>query len=270
MQRKKIILSALAVSAVVLAVSAFDVRLLVVPYTITSDKITAPVRIALLTDLHSCAYGKEQATLLDAVHAQQPDLVLFGGDIFDEDMPIDNAVTVLADLGARYPCYYVSGNHEYKFTQAKNGYTASDLFDLVEQAGVTVLSGTADTITLGEQRLTLAGVDDPHAPNIDWLAQMQAVTAQQQGYSILLTHRPERFSDYLDAGFDLSVAGHAHGGQWRIPCLLDGGLLAPHQGFFPEYAGGLFEFDGQNLVVSRGLARESTRIPRIYNRPELV
>ena len=65
------------------------------------------------------------------------------------------------------------------------------------------------------------------------------------------------------------MAGHAHGGQWRLPGLING-LLAPNQGLFPKYAGGLYDLNGQTMVVSRGLARESTRIPRFFNRPELV
>ena len=65
------------------------------------------------------------------------------------------------------------------------------------------------------------------------------------------------------------LAGHAHGGQWRVPGLING-LFAPNQGWFPDYAGGQYEKNGAVMIVSRGLARESTRLPRFYNRPELV
>ena len=54
-----------------------------------------------------------------------------------------------------------------------------------------------------------------------------------------------------------------------MPGLING-LLAPNQGFFPQYAGGQYALGQTTLIVSRGLARESTRIPRIFNRPELV
>jgi predicted MPP superfamily phosphohydrolase len=67
------------------------------------------------------------------------------------------------------------------------------------------------------------------------------------------------------------LAGHAHGGQWRLPVLLENGLFSPNQGFFPKYANGEFSFGATKMIVSRGLARESTRfIPRIFNRPEIV
>ena len=48
------------------------------------------------------------------------------------------------------------------------------------------------------------------------------------------------------------------------------GLYAPHQGMFPQYAGGRYDFDSTTFLVSRGLARESTKVPRVFNRPELV
>ena len=74
---------------------------------------------------------------------------------------------------------------------------------------------------------------------------------------------------YRGRGFDLILAGHAHGGQWRLPGVVNG-LLAPDQGLFPPYAGWRYELEGGTLIVSRGLARESTRVPRVFNRPELV
>jgi len=55
----------------------------------------------------------------------------------------------------------------------------------------------------------------------------------------------------------------------NIPGVLNG-LLATNQGFFPKYAGGFYQLDNTSMIVSRGLARESTRIPRIFNRPEIV
>ena len=91
----------------------------------------------------------------------------------------------------------------------------------------------------------------------------------EESFNILLIHRPENFEHYADLGFDLVLAGHAHGGQWRIPGLLNG-LYCPGEGLFPKYAGGLYQIDGTTMIVSRGLAKESNFVPRIFNRPELV
>ena len=91
----------------------------------------------------------------------------------------------------------------------------------------------------------------------------------EESFNLLLIHAPDNFEDYARLGFDLVLCGHTHGGQWRIPGLLNG-IYAPGQGLFPKYAGGLYEKDGTTMIVSRGLAKESTYIPRIFNRPELV
>ena len=65
------------------------------------------------------------------------------------------------------------------------------------------------------------------------------------------------------------VSGHAHGGQVRIPGLVNG-LFSPGEQWFPKYAGGEYRVEETLLIVSRGLSRESTAMPRIWNRPETV
>ena len=61
-------------------VPGLDDRLNVVHYAIDAEEITVPVRIALVTDLHSCAYGEGQRELIDAVDAEHPDIILLGGE----------------------------------------------------------------------------------------------------------------------------------------------------------------------------------------------
>lgn len=66
---------------------------------------------------------------------------------------------------------------------------------------------------------------------------------------------------------DLSVSGHFHGGQLRLPG--GAGLFHKGDGFFPKYCYGKFELSGGELIVSRGLGNHE-KIPRINNKPELV
>ncbi|MCI6317034.1 MAG: hypothetical protein MR877_07735 [Spirochaetia bacterium] len=77
--------------------------------------------------------------------------------------------------------------------------------------------------------------------------------------------------DYLSYDYDLILAGHAHGGQWKLP-FAKNGLYAPMQGLFPKYSGGLYDFkkQGSVLIVSRGLSHQIPNIPRFFNPPELV
>ena len=70
--------------------------------------------------------------------------------------------------------------------------------------------------------------------------------------------------------FDLILAGHAHAGQIMIP-FIKKGLYAPNQGIFAKYVSGTYSLEnGSILIVSRGLARESTKAPRFFNHPEIV
>ena len=75
------------------------------------------------------------------------------------------------------------------------------------------------------------------------------------------------FSIYVEQGIDMVFAGHAHGGQVRIPKL--GGLIAPGQGWFPTMTDGIFRKEGTQLVLSRGLGNSGFPV-RVFNLPEVV
>ncbi len=262
----KRILIAAAAGLAVTALCALDPRLSVRTYEVTTEKLTQPVRLALVTDLHSCRYGDGQKTLLAALDEAQPDVLLLSGDIVDDELPEEPAWTFLSAAASRYPTYYVTGNHEF-WSGRVDG-----IKEQMAQLGINVMDGVTTTKILDGQPLSISGVDDPEVGESLWQRQLAfcAGAIDDGTFSLLLSHRPERINAYTGLGFDLVLAGHAHGGQWRLPGLING-VLAPNQGLFPAYAGGCYSLDdATHLIVSRGLARESTRIPRLFNRPELV
>ena len=105
MKRKAITIIALCALLAFLLPAALDTRLRVVSYEIPSEKIMVPVRLAVLTDLHSCKYGERQRELLDAVTAQEPDAVALAGDIVDDGLPEENAWTTVSALAELWPCF---------------------------------------------------------------------------------------------------------------------------------------------------------------------
>ncbi len=245
-------------------------RLIVRKYSVDSENISSNVRIALITDLHSSRYGKNQSELLSEIELQAPDLVFIVGDLFDHEVSDKNAIEFLNGISGKYPCYYVTGNHEY--------YSDAEYFrekiSILESCGVKILSGEYETVSVNGEFINVCGVDDPLA-NVDvkksFSEQLETVNeASQNGfYTVLLSHRPEYFEKYATYDFDLVLSGHAHGGQWRIPFVLNG-VLAPNQGLFPKYAGGRYDRESLTMIVSRGLSRKYLLVPRIFNRPELV
>jgi predicted MPP superfamily phosphohydrolase len=247
----------------ILLAAAFDSRLRVVTYEVPTEKLTEGFRLAVLTDLHSCAYGEGQRELLDAVEAQAPDAAVLVGDIVDDVLPQENAWTVVSALAERMPCFYVTGNHEWWSGEAER------ICEEMESLGVTVLRGESELLSFSGGSIQICGIDDPDSGESGEQLASAGSLIQEDAFTILLAHRPEEIQAYLRYSFDLILSGHAHGGQWRIPGLLNG-LYAPNQGWFPAYAGGRYDFDRTTFLVSRGLARETTRVPRIFNRPEVV
>lgn len=253
---------------VVLTLIALDERLILRTYTVVSPKLTAEVRLAVVTDFHSSDNADDVVAMVTSC---APDAVLMVGDMFDDDIanrPTERTLSLMRQLSAQYPCYYVSGNHE-----AWTGEMDA-LYQQTEEAGVTVLRMSSGVLTVRGQRIALCGVPDPYemvlSGALDTEEQLRQALedVDSADFTVLLAHRPELLAKYAQFPLDLVVSGHAHGGQVRIPGVLNG-LYAPNQGWFPKLAGGAYTQDGTTLIVSRGLAVR-TRLPRIFNRPEVV
>ena len=225
------------------------------------------VRIVLITDLHSCYYGKDQNLLIKRIDKEKPDIILLAGDIFDDKLKDDNAKILTENLVKKYPCFYVTGNHEYWSRRA------DEMKGYMEAVGVHVLDGECETVTINGSALDICGIDDPYGlSKEEWVHQIDTAYAKtdESHVRILVTHRPEKVEVYEKYDFDLIVAGHAHAGQILIP-FINKGILAPDQGFLAEYVNGTYTLsNGSIMEVSRGLARESTPAPRFFNHPEIV
>ena len=222
-------------------------------------------RFALVTDLHSCFYGKNQKSLVKMLEKGKVDAVLLSGDIFDNKFKNTNSRIFLEQIAGKYPCYYVTGNHEIWSGREK------EFKEYLAGIGVTVLEGNYVSAEINGQTYDICGVDDPtYMSDEEWIAQLDGAASGSGDYKILLSHRPERVGYYDDYDFDFVVCGHAHGGQWRIP-FTGYGAIAPDQGRWPKFVDGLYTLDnGTNMIVSRGLCRERMPYPRFFNHPEIV
>lgn len=227
-------------------------------------------RIVQVSDLHNAEFGKNNEKLLAMLKQTDADIIVITGDLIDSrNTKVDVAVSFAEKATKIAPTYYINGNHEARvpeeYERLKQG---------LDEAGVTILENDSIDITIGDKAITLIGindssfrmelVDDTMMQNVSH--QLMSVVPDNDNYKILLAHQPHYFDAYATQ-VDLVLSGHAHGGQFKIPFI--GGLVAPGQGFFPEYYTGSYIKENTEMIVSRGIG--NSIIPfRINNKPEII
>ena len=221
----------------------------------------AGFKIVQLSDFHGAEFVDDIVTL---VKAEKPDIIALTGDFITDggDLP---AVRELAQrLTDICDVYFVSGNHD--FASGK----IDELSDILSSCGVKYLRNEYVTISRGDERIVLAGVEDPNS----W-ADLEAPDVFVQrlrieypdDYVVLLGHRNYWMDSFPKLTVQLVLCGHAHGGIVRIPGV--GGLLGTDRTLFPEYDAGQFDNGRYTMIVSRGIGN-SVALPRFFNRPEIV
>lgn len=273
--KKRTVLLAVCIALILLIVWTVwgNTALEVNTYTIASNWLPesfSGFRIAQVSDLHNAEMGDGNEKLLAMLREAEPDIIVITGDLVDSyHTDIDIALRFAEEAIKIAPCYYVTGNHEARISEY------GDLKDGLEAAGVIVLENERIELEQDGEVISLLGVSDPSIQT-DYLmgdsasvmsGTLQELTAEDDAYAILLSHRPELFDTYVKSGVDLVFSGHAHGGQFRLPFI--GGLVAPNQGLFPEYDAGLFTEGNTTMVVSKGVGNSIIPV-RFNNRPEII
>ena len=241
-------------------------------YNISSNELPKRFdgfRIAQVSDLHNAEMGKDNQKLISMLKDAEPDIIVITGDMIDSrNTNVDIALAFAEKAMQIAPCYYVTGNHESRV----NEYDA--LKEGLNRLGVTVLEDAKTELVVSGEKITIIGVDDPNF-KMDYLlndesaikSKLNELMSEDDGYTILLSHRPELFEAYVDSDLDVVYSGHAHGGQFRIPFI--GGVVAPNQGLFPQYDSGIYTKENTNMIVSRGVGNSIVPF-RINNRPEVI
>ena len=252
--------------------------------------------IVQISDLHSASNKGFCNRILEKVESLRPDLIVLTGDLVDsavyakeaalidkgrqEGYPGQATAEFTRALTGMAPVYYVYGNHEMiLLDDPKNNFFKVSL----EEMGVRIANNEVFLLQEGDAAIQLAGIQDPATLYKDpVLADSVSNTRERTRamlehlaadidlriFTILVAHRPEYIDLYADSAIDLVLAGHAHGGQVRLPFMREG-LYAPNQGFLPHYTNGLYRKGPTAMVVSRGLGNSVFPL-RILNRPELA
>lgn len=222
-------------------------------YDILDPRLSRDYTMVMLSDLHNKRYKR----ILRKVKRLKPDYILLCGDFVDRHFKTyKRAMPFMRKIADIAPCYFSYGNHEIKFPKL----TAEEL----TEAGITVLDNRfvrVTDFTFGGQIPIGASEEMGNPVTLDWLDDFE----KANGFRILLCHHPEEYLKYVKGkDIDLTLSGHAHGGQW---VLFGHGILAPGQGLFPKYTHGQFD----HLIVGTGCSNPpGPLIPRIRNPKEIV
>ncbi|MBJ6752763.1 metallophosphoesterase [Geomonas anaerohicana] len=215
-----------------------------------------------ITDLHDKEFGERGEDLLANLRRLSFDLVAVTGDLVLRTSPkINAALELIRGIGgfSKSPMFSVSGNHEW------GAQMAPQVNAKLEQAGVRVLKNEAEMLPRGKDRLWVAGVDDPVTGRANLAQALSRTDARVP--RLLLAHAPHPFPQAVQAGVDLMLVGHTHGGQIRLPLI--GAPYIPSMGYLPKWDYGLYRQGKCTMIVNGGLG-ESWFPIRINDPPEVV
>ena len=211
--------------------------------------LTRPLRIAFLTDFHIGSHTDDvarTAAILTEAASHSPDLVLFGGDYMNMHfvgggrVPPHVIAAMLSRLDAPLGRIAILGNHDYM-------YGEDEVAAALRARGITVLDHERRTVTVESHAIDIVGVPDAHLVRDKAKTLLAELRAERP--AIVLAHDPMWFAD-VPAGPFLTLSGHTHGGQVKIPGI---GILANASTAPLRWSHGLVVEDGRTLYVSAGL-----------------
>ena len=203
------------------------------------------LRLVQITDIHLSPFLSERvlARAVDMANETRAHLALVTGDLISTALdPLDACLRQLGRLRADAGIFGCMGNHEI--------YANAE--DYVEHHGALLghryLRKRAASLKFGQATLNLAGVDY-QASRKPYLVGAERLVAPG-AFNVLLSHNPDVFPVAAKQGYQLTLAGHTHGGQVRIEILRQDVNIAR---FFTPYVDGLYRQDTAAIFVSRGI-----------------
>lgn len=215
-KKKKPIIALAVVSALLTALILWiiwgNTALQLNKYTVSSERLPRAFdgcKIAHISDLHNTEIGKNNETLLNMLREAKPDIIAITGDLIDSrKTDIAAALHFAGEAVKIAPCYYVTGNHEARASE----YDA--LKTGLIKLGVTVLENEKTEVERDGEKITLIGVEDPsfssdylfHDEEAIMESQLKALVDKDDGFTLLLSHRPELFEIYVTCNADLVLS----------------------------------------------------------------
>lgn len=265
-KRGRKLLIFLIVTAIVWWFNNFTLK--ISEYTVYSDKISQPVRIAVLSDLHATEHGISNETILRKIKSAEPDIVFMLGDMYSRNsdwnliqIPID-LTKMICDSG--YTMYFIPGDHD----------TSQKYIDAIAEVGAHVMDYRSEIINVNGNSIEILGIDNVmYSPTFDL---NNAFTLTDGCFSILMAHIPN-YEKFAQFGADLTLCGDTHGGVIQLPFGKGPAYHNATDEWFPELFGersdifdkGMFPYDGGNMFITSGIGAHPIAA-RLNNRPEIA
>jgi predicted MPP superfamily phosphohydrolase len=203
------------------------------------------LRIVQLTDIHLSPFlsERELARCVAMANETNAHLALVTGDMISVNRdPLDACLQHLAGLHSEAGIFGCLGNHEI-YANAEDYATEHGA-----RLGIRYLRMESAKLKFGGTIMNLAGVDyqtfrRPYLVGAEKLMEPGV-------FNVLLSHNPDVFPVAVRQGYDLTIAGHTHGGQVRMEILREDLNIAR---FFTPYVDGLYQQGGKTIFVSRGI-----------------
>jgi len=237
-------------------ISKFRVR----DIRIDSKKVRNNLKITQISDFHSNDLI-DLEKMEDKIKKFDPDIIVLTGDIIDSnDIELDAVIKLFETLSRLDKnIYFVQGNHEARQELYK------DLKDEMKRLEIIILEDNSATITVNNEKINITGLKF-HSKSREYnevIYYQEAIKdLNLDYYNVLLRHSPNNVENILSGKEDLILSGHTHGGQIRLPLI--GAVVAPGQGFFPEYDKGIFRINDTILYIDSGLGNSAAPI-RAFN-----
>lgn len=220
------------------------------------------IRILQISDVHNKKSIGSNKQLIKLTQEAQPDIIVITGDLIDyKTKDLENVYELVEGLATiNRKIYFVTGNHEWR------GDLAEELMMGLSKRGVKLLDNNNEFVKIRDLSLNLCGVADWTSGQLDLNKALKG--ADSNIYTVMLAHDPWIINDYKDFVPDLTLSGHTHGGQIRLPWV--GAILAPGQKLFPELDKGFYNLKNDKyLYIDSGVGTSAFPI-RYLNRSQIT
>lgn len=216
-----------------------------------NSKVKDDIKITHITDFHSNVLSNLDE-VLGKIKEFKPDLIFLTGDMIDypTEKKIERTMYFLeklSELGIK--TYFVSGNHEEVSRDSEVFY------EKIKKLGIKKFDNVGEFVQIGDNRIYIYGVTY-WGTNFDEFNPDHSI-------NLVLSHFSKNVRDKYRDEIDFVFSGHTHGGQVRAPFI--GALVAPGEGYFPDFDRGLFEFENSQIYVESGLG--NTFLPLRFLNP---